>query len=77
VREGIECDDEALFAATLLHDYAFGQIEQIENRCFTLVGAEVAAGVLASSPLAPSVQRDGTVQRRVRAGAEDRRVAGA
>ena len=23
--EGLECDDEALFAATMFHDYAFGR----------------------------------------------------
>jgi HD domain len=58
VRARIECDDEALFAATLLHDYAFGQMDEIDGKCFTLVGAEVAADLLAASPLAASVQRD-------------------
>jgi hypothetical protein len=58
LREATECDDEALFAATMLHDYAFEGMDSIEDRCFTLVGAEVAADVLATSPLATSVQRD-------------------
>jgi hypothetical protein len=54
LREGVE----ALFAATMLHDYAFGHLDELDGTCFTLCGAEVAAGVLASSPLPASVQRD-------------------
>jgi hypothetical protein len=49
--EGIECDEEALFAATMLHDYAFATMDELEDRCFTVAGAEVAERVLASSPL--------------------------
>jgi hypothetical protein len=56
--EGLECDEEALFAATMLHDHAFGQMEEIEDRCFTLVGAETAEGVLADSPLSAAARRD-------------------
>ena len=54
--ERIECDDEALFAATMLHDHGFAQMESITDRCFTLVGADVAAHVLASSPLRRDVE---------------------
>jgi hypothetical protein len=56
--EGIDCDDEALFAAALLHDYAFAQMEDISDKCFTLVGAEVAADLLAASPLAATLRHD-------------------
>jgi hypothetical protein len=58
VREDIECDDEALFAATMLHDYAFGHMDEFDDRCFTLYGAEVAAEVLASSPLPEPIRHD-------------------
>lgn len=58
VVEGIDCDDEALFAATMLHDYAFETMDTITDKCFTLVGAEVAAELLARSPLTPSTQHD-------------------
>jgi hypothetical protein len=47
--EGLECDDEALFAATMLHDYGFKDIDAIQGRCFTLVGADVAAELLERS----------------------------
>ena len=47
--EGIGCDDEALFAATMLHDYAFETMDTIADNCFTLVGAEVAADLLGRS----------------------------
>jgi hypothetical protein len=58
VAEGVDCDDEALFAATMLHDYAFETMDTISDKCFTLVGAEVAAELLERSPLAPSLQHD-------------------
>ena len=51
VAEGVEADDEALFAAAVLHDYAFGNMDELTDRCFTLAGAEVAADLLAASPL--------------------------
>jgi len=49
--ERLDYDDEALFAATMLHDYAFMTMDALEDRCFTLAGAEVAEQVLESSPL--------------------------
>lgn len=58
VVEGIECDDEALFAATMLHDYAFGTMDTIAGSCFTLVGAEAAAELLERSPLGPQLRHD-------------------
>jgi hypothetical protein len=56
--EGITCDDEALFAATILHDYAFGDMDTISGKCFTLVGAEVAADLLKTSPLSDALRHD-------------------
>lgn len=49
--DGLECDPEALFAATMFHDYAFATMESLADRCFTLAGAEIAAQALESSPL--------------------------
>lgn len=56
--EGVACDDEALFAGAILHDYAFSTMDSLADRCFTLAGADVAAEILAASPLAPAVQHD-------------------
>jgi hypothetical protein len=28
---GVECDEVALFAATMFHDYAFGHIDELEG----------------------------------------------
>ena len=56
--EGVTCDDEALFAAAILHDYAFGEMDTISGKCFTLVGAEVAADLLATSPLSDVLRHD-------------------
>lgn len=56
--EQIEADDEALFAATMLHDYAFDTMDEITDKCFTLVGAEVADPLLERSPLAASTCHD-------------------
>jgi hypothetical protein len=49
--EGIECNEEALFAAAMLHDYAFLEMEKVKDRCFTLVGVEKAEQLLKNSPL--------------------------
>jgi hypothetical protein len=56
--EGLECDEEALFAATMFHDAAFPKIDQVEGKCFTLAGAEDAERFLASSSLDASLHRD-------------------
>jgi hypothetical protein len=56
--EGIDCDQEALFAGAVLHDYAFDTMETNTEKCFTLVAAEAAADLLAASPLAADLQRD-------------------
>lgn len=58
VAEGIECDEEALFAATMFHDYAFMEMDSLTDRCFTLAGAEVAAQALESSPLSAAERHD-------------------
>jgi hypothetical protein len=56
--EGLTCDEEALFAATMFHDYAFETMDSLTDECFTLAGAEVAAQALESSPLSESERRD-------------------
>jgi hypothetical protein len=56
--EGIECDEEALFAATMFHDLAFPTIGSLTDKCFTLAGAEGAEPILAGSSLPASTQRD-------------------
>ena len=56
--EGIECDEEALFAAIMFHDYAFPTIETLTDRCFTLAGAEEAERFLESSPLSEDLRHD-------------------
>lgn len=56
--EGLECDEEALFAATMFHDYAFETMDTLTDRCFTLAGAEIAAQALESSPLSESERHD-------------------
>lgn len=56
--EGLECDEEALFAATMFHDHAFPRMDEIEGKCFTLAGAEDAERFLASSLLDRSLHRD-------------------
>ena len=58
VVEGIEADDEALFAATMFHDYAFETMDSLTDRCFTFAGAEVAAEFLESSPLPEGLRHD-------------------
>lgn len=57
IATGITVDDEALFAATLLHDYAFGTMDQLTDECFTATGARAAEQVLESSPLGAADRR--------------------
>jgi hypothetical protein len=47
----VECDEEALFAATMFHDYSFPEIDSLTDRCFTFAGAAGAERFLESSPL--------------------------
>src|SRR5262245_28911821 len=56
--DGVECDEEALFAAVMFHDYAFPTIGTLTDRCFTLAGAEEAERFLESSPLSESQRHD-------------------
>lgn len=58
IAEGLEADDEALFAATMFHDYAFETMGSLTDCCFTFAGAEVAAEFLESSPLTPELRHD-------------------
>ncbi len=57
VASGIECDEEALFAATMFHDHGFMGIESLTDRCFTAAGAEAAEEFLEGSSL-PQASRD-------------------
>ncbi len=56
--ERLACDEEALFAATMFHDFAFPAIPELDGECFTLAGAEDAARFLAGSSLDESLHRD-------------------
>lgn len=58
VVEGRTCDDEALFAAAVLHDHAFESMGALTDRCFTLASADVAEELLAGSHLDPAVCED-------------------
>lgn len=40
--EGIDCDEEAVFVAAMLHDYGIKEIPRLRDSCFTLAGAERA-----------------------------------
>jgi hypothetical protein len=40
--EGVECDEEAVFVAAMLHDHGTKEIPTLTDRCFTLVGADEA-----------------------------------
>jgi hypothetical protein len=54
--EGESLDDEALFAATMLHDLAFPRLDDSDDdRCFALKGAERATHILQQSTLSPEV----------------------
>jgi hypothetical protein len=53
----LECDDEALFVAAVLHDYAFPvDPTRIADRCFSLEGAEAAQEILRDSSLTAALQ---------------------
>ena len=55
--DGLSCDDEALFVAAVLHDFAFpASPELATERCFSLVGAEAAAELLRDSSLTEALQ---------------------
>jgi HD domain len=56
--EGVECDEEALFAATMLHDISFPTMGSLSDRCFAVAGAETAAQVLDGSPLPDATRHD-------------------
>jgi hypothetical protein len=56
--DGLECDPEALFTATMFHDFAFREIDSLDDRCFTFAGAEAAERFLQSSPLSEEQRHD-------------------
>lgn len=56
--EGLACDEESLFAATMLHDYAFMEMDQLDGECFAWAGAKKAEHLLASSPLSEVERHD-------------------
>lgn len=55
---GIECDPEALFAATMLHDWAFMEMDELDGECFAWAGAKRAEQILVSSPLSEPERHD-------------------
>jgi hypothetical protein len=56
--EGLECDEEALFAATMLHDWAFMTMDGLDGECFAWAGAKEAEQILASSSFTEAERRD-------------------
>src|SRR5690606_17305690 len=58
IAEDADCDDEALFAATMLHDHAFRGLDAVTDRCFAWEGAEEVGVILAQTSLDPSLQHD-------------------
>lgn len=56
--EGVDCDEEALFAAAMLHHYSFPVTEQPRDGCFTVASADVATRLLNGSSLPPDAQHD-------------------
>ena len=54
----LECDEEALFATTMFHDYAFPEMDSLTDRCFAVAGAEGAERFLESSPLSEDQRHD-------------------
>jgi len=56
--EGVEPDEESLFAATMFHDYAFETMDSLTDRCFTVAGAEVAERFLETSALPERLRHD-------------------
>lgn len=56
--EGLACDEEALFAATMFHDHAFPTMDSLSGKCFTLAGAEAAEQALEGSSLSDSERRN-------------------
>jgi hypothetical protein len=56
--EGLACDEEALFAATMLHAYAFSRLDAIRDACFTSVSIDLAEPALRDAPFPEDVKRD-------------------
>ncbi|HEU5143155.1 MAG TPA: hypothetical protein VFU04_08370, partial [Solirubrobacterales bacterium] len=56
--EGVDCDPEALLAATMLHDYAFMEMGELEGECFAWAGAKKAEQILTSSSLSEAERHD-------------------
>lgn len=54
--EHLNYDEEALFAATMLHAYSFPRLADIEGECFTAASIDFAAEVLESAPFEPTVR---------------------
>ena len=51
--EGVDCDEEAIFVAAMLHDYGTKELDSLSDRCFTLLGADCAEALLERSGWAP------------------------
>jgi hypothetical protein len=56
--EHLQFDEEALFAATMLHAYSFSWLLDIEGECFTAASVDFAAEVLEHAPFDPAVRDD-------------------
>jgi hypothetical protein len=56
--EGVECDPEALFAATMLHDHAFMAMDELDGECFAWAGAKQAEQLLAAAPFSESERHE-------------------
>ena len=55
--ENLSCDDDALFVAAVLHDFAFPVAPaRVGDCCFSLAGAEAAAALLRDSDLSAVAQ---------------------
>jgi hypothetical protein len=58
VIEGIGCNDEALFAATMLHAYSFPRLADIDRQCFTAASLDFAVKVLEGAPFGEAERND-------------------
>lgn len=54
--EGIDCNEEALFAATMLHDYSLPATDALDEECFTAAGARRVTELLRASSLSEELQ---------------------
>ena len=58
VIEHLKCDEEALFAATMLHAHSFSRLGEIAGECFTAASVDFAAEALRDAPFGAEVRED-------------------